>query len=54
MLAALRDALWVMDNMSAIMNAAGLKSTLTDPRPDIRAAIAKATRAPVAPQERQP
>ena len=43
MLAALRDALWAIDNMSAILHGRGLQSTLTDPRHAMRDAIAKAT-----------
>lgn len=42
MLAALKEALWALDNMAAILNAKGIESTLMDPRPGIRAAIAKA------------
>jgi hypothetical protein len=43
LLAACKDALWALDNMSAILNWAALESTLQDPRPAMRAAIAKAS-----------
>lgn len=43
MFEALKDALWALDNMSAILSAAKIESTLDDPRPSIRAALSKAT-----------
>ncbi len=42
MLEALKDALWTIDNMTAALNAKGISSTITDPRPKMRAAIKKA------------
>ncbi len=36
---ALAEALWAIDNMAAVLAAAGLESTLADPRPGIRAAL---------------
>ena len=42
LLEALRDALWALDNAAAVLSANGIQSTLTDPRPQMRAAIAKA------------
>jgi hypothetical protein len=42
MLEALKDALWVLDNVAAINGTLKIESTLTDPRPAIRAVIAKA------------
>jgi hypothetical protein len=38
----LKDALWVLDNVAAINGTLKIESTLTDPRPAIRAVIAKA------------
>jgi len=36
---ALKDALWAIGNMAAILTAKGIESTLSDPSPAIRAAL---------------
>jgi len=43
LLEAAKGALWALDNVNAILTAHGLQSTLADPTPELRAAIAKAT-----------
>ncbi len=39
---ALKEALWTLDNVAAVLSAKGIESTMSDPTPAIRNAVALA------------